>query len=623
MGTDLHHKPRCLPAGFVGQIERIEDELLLPTGTCSLTQPNCDVVADKLESGSPHKSLNLSTLSLVETIEYNFLHRNSENGFAMGSGVSTSRKAILTQNNDTEDDVVVDNERPPSVEVCADPGLEEAEGIAHAQILTKINSTFDAGIASIDNNMENIDSTGFANILEEYKFSGGSSKTQQTKNQKTRLGQLPKSDQPKLSGLNLTLTGLKAKPVNRMSGITPRGLLSRDRSQRARNPNVMKSMEERLSTARNNSKRPGWNQNFINKDKSSTAKPTRFRKPPRKLNILAAIKPSNLDKEKEKFFSSNFTINPQFEYKYPPNENVLQRYNNASSLYVEEAVAIMRRVLTRYGNYEKFEAATGGRLLTRTEIWNTVKRYLEREGFFGEIVVDISNDLLSRAAMTINGGRPTLSIRESSAREYWVEGLLRHEVGTHHLRFHNNRQQVWHNCNTRRQMELQPANPTEEGLASLHSVLLRKDPSLWRAAMLYYAVYKASKLSFVQLFADLGKFLDSPEVRWDYCLRTKRGQTDTSKPGCFCKDQVYLNGILALLQRRKTLDFHMLCTLGKVSHEDIGKLRENCNKEGTKIPTFMKDIDEYRRRLDYIVNMNGLDTFLEGTSGNDRNDGGS
>lgn len=25
--------------------------------------------------------------------------------------------------------------------------------------------------------------------------------------------------------------------------------------------------------------------------------------------------------------------------------------------------------------------------------------------------------------------------------------------------------------------------------------------------------------------------MEDPEVRWDYCMRAKRGQTDTSKPG--------------------------------------------------------------------------------------------
>ena len=36
-------------------------------------------------------------------------------------------------------------------------------------------------------------------------------------------------------------------------------------------------------------------------------------------------------------------------------------------------------------------------------------------------------------------------------------------------------------------------------------------------------------------------------------------------PGCFSKDQVYLDGILQILRYRETIDFHLLTTLGKVS----------------------------------------------------------
>lgn len=97
--------------------------------------------------------------------------------------------------------------------------------------------------------------------------------------------------------------------------------------------------------------------------------------------------------------------------------------------FYSQAIAILKKVLDRYGSYEKFEWATGGLLLTRTQLWNTVKRYLEREGFAGDVVVNISNDIIARGAMTINAGRPTLSIRETTAKKYWVEGLLRHEIG--------------------------------------------------------------------------------------------------------------------------------------------------------------------------------------------------
>ena len=81
------------------------------------------------------------------------------------------------------------------------------------------------------------------------------------------------------------------------------------------------------------------------------------------------------------------------------------------------------------------------------------------------------------------------------------------------------------------ELQMEPANPTEEGLASLNTVLLRDEPCLIRAAMLYYTVTKAADLSFCELFEELGRYIQDPETKWDYCLRAKRGYSDTSKPG--------------------------------------------------------------------------------------------
>ena len=103
--------------------------------------------------------------------------------------------------------------------------------------------------------------------------------------------------------------------------------------------------------------------------------------------------------------------------------------------------------------------------------------------------------------------------------------------GTHYFRSLNNLQQPWSSASARRRLNLRPLNPTEEGLASLHSVLFRKDPTLWRAALLYYTVHQASSMSFCQLFHCLGGFLQDPNTRWDYCVRAKRGQRDTKQPG--------------------------------------------------------------------------------------------
>nr|XP_020820061.1 uncharacterized protein KIAA0895 homolog isoform X4 [Phascolarctos cinereus]XP_020820062.1 uncharacterized protein KIAA0895 homolog isoform X4 [Phascolarctos cinereus]XP_020820063.1 uncharacterized protein KIAA0895 homolog isoform X4 [Phascolarctos cinereus] len=266
----------------------------------------------------------------------------------------------------------------------------------------------------------------------------------------------------------------------------------------------------------------------------------------------------------------------------------------------------MERTLQRYGSYENFEQATGGCLLSKTRIWSHVRKYMTKEGCLGEIVVHLTEDLLSRASMTVVNGCPTLTINVSTAREHWLEGMLRHEIGTHYFRGINNLQQPWSNWTGRKKYGLRPNNPTEEGLASIHSVLFRKDPLLWRAALLYYTVYQASQMSFSQLFQDVGKFVKDPNTRWDYCVRAKRGWTDTSQPGCFNKDQVYLDGILQILRYRDSIDFHLLTTLGKVSFEDVERLKTLAVTENLRVPHFLQDNERYMEQLQKIMDVNEL-----------------
>ncbi|XP_057405934.1 putative tyrosine carboxypeptidase MATCAP2 isoform X2 [Balaenoptera acutorostrata] len=288
----------------------------------------------------------------------------------------------------------------------------------------------------------------------------------------------------------------------------------------------------------------------------------------KKFCILTAIKPTNLEKEK--------------------------------------SINIMELTLQKYGSYEKFEQATGGSLLSKTRIWSHVRKYMMKEGCMGEIVVHLTEDLLSRASMTVVNGCPTLTINVCTAREHWLEGMLRHEIGTHYFRGINNLQQPWNSWTGRKKHELKPNNPTEEGLASIHSVLFRRDPFLWRAALLYYTVYRASHMSFCELFKDIGKFVKDPNTRWDYCVRAKRGWTDTSQPGCFSKDQVYLDGILQILRYRETIDFHLLTALGKVSYEDVDRLKGLAVTENMRVPHFLQDHGRYMEHLEKIMEVNEL-----------------
>ncbi|XP_047435719.1 uncharacterized protein KIAA0895-like [Mugil cephalus] len=323
--------------------------------------------------------------------------------------------------------------------------------------------------------------------------------------------------------------------------------------------------------------------------------------------LLVALRPLNLEQEKQTFFQSDYKYEPQFEYAQPEPRAVLDKYREGSGLFLEQAVGIMECVLRKFGSYENFEEVTGGSVLPKSQVWAAVRKYLQKEGCVGEVVVRLSDELLSQAVMVVESCRPTLTINLAGARQHWLEGMLRHEIGTHYLRGVNNNLQPWATAEGRKQFGLRPANPTEEGLASLHSVLLRKQPYLWRAALLYYTVYHAASMSFSRLFSHIARFVQDPDVRWEYCLRAKRGQTDTSQPGCFSKDQVYLDGILRILRHRRNIDFKMLTSLGKVSYEDVEKLRHLATLPRTRIPHFMRDPERYLQHLDHIVSVNELD----------------
>ncbi|KAG7473220.1 hypothetical protein MATL_G00093250 [Megalops atlanticus] len=330
--------------------------------------------------------------------------------------------------------------------------------------------------------------------------------------------------------------------------------------------------------------------------------------PPRGPCLLVALRPINMEEERETFFRSGYRYEPQFRYASPEQlEGVLEKYKEGSDLFLAQAVGIMECVLRKFGTSESFEEATGGALLPISRVWAAARKYLQKEGCVGEVVVCLSDELLSQAVMMVESCRPTLTINLAGARQHWLEGMLRHEIGTHYLRGVNNSLQPWSTRAGRELLSLRPANPTEEGLASLHSVLLRRQPHLWRAALLYYAVHRAGRSSFSELFRHMAGFVRDPAVRWEYCLRAKRGQTDTSRPGCFSKDQVYLDGILRILRHRREIDFEMLARLGKVSYEDVDRLRPLAVLQRTRIPHFMRDQRKYLEQLDHIVAVNEID----------------
>ncbi|EOB05244.1 Uncharacterized protein KIAA0895-like, partial [Anas platyrhynchos] len=243
-----------------------------------------------------------------------------------------------------------------------------------------------------------------------------------------------------------------------------------------------------------------------------------------------------------------------------------------------QAIRIIHAVLEKYGTYESFEVATGGRLLSKCQIWSVIRKYMQKEGCVGEVVVQLTDDLLSQAVMMVEDSRPTLAINLAGARQYWLEGMLRHEIGQRGRGSDGDREQGG-------------GRASPDGLASPSpkAVMLISTRGL--------GLGEAGRMNTMGL---------SFCVRWEYCVRAKRGQTDTSQPGCFSKDQVYLDGILRILRHRQTIDFPLLAALGKVSYEDVNRLKKFGVLEKARIPHFMQDLERYMKQLDHIVTTNQL-----------------
>ena len=115
-------------------------------------------------------------------------------------------------------------------------------------------------------------------------------------------------------------------------------------------------------------------------------------------------------------------------------------------------------------------------------------------------------------------------------------------------------------------------------------------------------------MSFVDLYDDLGKYIDCPKKRWRYCCRVKRGRMDTQLKGGFYRDQHYFIGAIEVLLYRKTLDFPgLLC--GKIDFDSLDTLSADKNLNYTDIitPLFMRNMHFYYHALDLIAEANNID----------------
>ena len=179
-------------------------------------------------------------------------------------------------------------------------------------------------------------------------------------------------------------------------------------------------------------------------------------------------------------------------------------------------------------------------------------------------------DMITDAAVSINDRKLYLN-EKTRFSETFVKRLIVHEIGTHVLRAENGRQQPFLIFSTGFPGYLS----TEEGLAAyLEEVFNVMDHNILRIyAGRTIAVNFARNNSFRQTFHHLRQYFPK-YTAFKLTARAKRGLTDTSKPGCFTRDHVYLKGyfqVKEFYEQHQTLDPLMY---GKIGIEDVGILEE-------------------------------------------------
>jgi len=190
-----------------------------------------------------------------------------------------------------------------------------------------------------------------------------------------------------------------------------------------------------------------------------------------------------------------------------------------------------------------------------------------------------SSPILTSARMQAGNRLLELKKRERFSEDY-LKRLVVHEIGTHALRGENG--------------ALQPLRmfkngfpgylDAEEGLAVYNEYRagLLTNSILRNYAGRIVAIDTASKAGFKETYKELRKHF-TQKTAWKLAVRAKRGLKDTSKPGAYTKDTVYLRGFTTILGFAKNHDPNELYQ-GKIAPKDLTAIR---NIPHLKKPRFL------------------------------------
>lgn len=297
----------------------------------------------------------------------------------------------------------------------------------------------------------------------------------------------------------------------------------------------------------------------------------------KKLNILKAITPFNIEGEKEKFINSGGKYIPKLEYHtssldYQKLKNevekvdipdiplsniynkkkqeIIYKINFLESLEQKDDKSLAYYATKLYGEiqednleYAKSMIHSKPKLkeeeeyLSVSEVAEMIKKF--NHIYDLQVVFEVGK---SASRFTMKGDR--LVMREwALVGKREIRSVIAHEIEGHHLRKINGRKLPFSIFaqGTYGYLEI------EEGIAiyNQNRFLWEKDQKFYSIFERYFFTYVSKKYSYKKLLEELLKYYNSDyEKVFNYLLRLKRWMQSFSSDFTFTKDIVYLNGLL-------------------------------------------------------------------------------
>lgn len=320
------------------------------------------------------------------------------------------------------------------------------------------------------------------------------------------------------------------------------------------------------------------------------------------MSLVQDLTPLNLQEEKQRFFESNCQYNPQFQYRKLITIDLLYQYGKAKPAYLEYAKSIVEKAF--HNRTEAEIRQVEGKKITRKDAEKMIRIFLVANNLENEVQIKWIDNYISKAS-TFKNQLKIRSALDFEANSF--QAILYHEVGTHVLRRINYVQQPFYN--QKKKLGFSEYLVTEEGLASLHSLLAKKFKLDYYHALTYMMQAYSQDHSFVETYHYLLTYLLDPERTWNMTSKLKRGVYNTAEGGGFTKSYIYLEGEIRVWKYLIKTNFNLTDLYrGKIDVADVDRAKEMNPHFDPQLPHFyIENPEHYCEQMTEIAQINCLD----------------